>query len=65
MSLLHCHPLLFPAGVLCGFKNLVGIGDALGGGRLRVFERVVDFEFLVLAQCEGVIGEDFDALDVA
>ena len=48
-SLLHCHPLLFPAGILCGFENLVGIGDALGCGRLRVFERVVDFEFLVLA----------------
>ena len=58
-------PLLFPAVVLCGFENLVGIGDAFGGGRLRVFERVVDFEFLVLAQCEGVIGENFDALDVA
>ena len=65
MSLLHCHLLLFPAVVLCSFKNLVGIGDSFGGGRLRVLERVVDFELLVLAEGECVVGEDFDSLDVA
>ena len=32
---------------------------------MRVLERVVDFEFLVLAEGECVVGEDFDAFDVA
>ena len=57
--------LFHPAGVFCGFENFVRVLDAVGGGRLRVLERVVDFKFLILAEGECVVGEDFDALDVA
>jgi len=57
--------LLFPAGIFGGFENLVGVLDAVGGGRLRVFKSVINTEFLVLAESECVVGEDFDALDVA
>ena len=56
---------LHPTGVFYGFEDFVGVLDAVGGGGLRVLERVVDFKFLVLAEGECVVGEDFDALDVA
>ena len=39
----------FPPRVLCGFENLVRVLDAFCGRGLRVLQRVVDFEFLVLA----------------
>ena len=54
-----------PACVFRGFENLVGVFDAVGAGCLRVFECVVDFEFLVLAEGKCVVGKDFDAFDVA
>jgi len=57
--------LLFPPVVFRGFENLVGIGDAFCSGRERVLQRIINAEFLVLAECECVVGEDFDALDVA
>ena len=56
---------LHPPRIFGGFENFVGVLDAVGGGRLRVLERVVDFKFLILAEGECVVGEDFDALDVA
>lgn len=57
--------LFHPARVFRGFENLVGVLDAVGGGCLRVFKGVVDAEFLVLAKGKCVVGEDFDAFDVA
>jgi len=60
-SFLFLHPLR----VFRGFEDFVGVLDAVGGGRLRVFKGVINTEFLVFAQGECVVGEDFDALDVA
>ena len=52
----YCRLFLHPAGVFRGFENLVGVFDAVGGGRLRVLEGVVDCEFLVFAKRECVVG---------
>ena len=56
---------LHPARVFFGFENLVGICNAVGGGCLRVLECVIDAEFLIFTQCECVVGQYFDAFDVA
>ena len=60
----YCRLFLHPAGVFCGFENLVGVLDAVSGGRLRVLEGVIDAEFLVLAEGECVVGENFNSFDV-
>ena len=41
------------------------MSNALGAWGLRVFQGVVDTEFLVLGKCERMVGEYFDLLDVA
>ena len=40
------------------------VSNSFGTWRLHVFEHVVDAEFLVLGEGEGVVGEDFDFFDV-
>ncbi len=40
------------------------VSYSFGTWRLHVFEHVVDAEFLVLGEGEGVVGEDFDFFDV-
>ena len=40
------------------------MGNALGAWGLRVFQGVVDTEFLVLGKCERMVGEHFDLLDI-
>ena len=41
------------------------MGDTFGAGGLRVFQGVVDTEFLVLGKRKRMVGEHFDLLDVA
>ena len=40
------------------------VSNSFGTWRLHIFEHVVDAEFLVLGEGEGVVGEDFDFFDV-
>ena len=40
------------------------MGDALGAGGLRVFQGVVNTEFLVLGKRKRMVGEHFDLLDI-
>ena len=40
------------------------MGDAFGAWGLGVFQGVVDTELLVLGECERMVGEHFDLLDI-
>ena len=45
-------------------EDFLGVSDSLCRGRFDVFQYVVDAEFLVLGEGQGVVGEDFDFFNV-
>ena len=45
-------------------EDFLGVSDSFRSGRFDVFQYVVDTEFLVLGEGQGVVGEDFDFFNV-
>ena len=45
-------------------EDLFCVSDSLCRGRFDVFQYVVDAEFLILGEGQGVVGEDFDFFNV-